>query len=172
MDKRMMRARGQVLVIFAVFILVAALLLQLSYFLYSAFRQKRAAEEAAHAAARAGCMRVRSWEEGEFALPYLDEWEVQTVVRKALLQGLPLLPYGLADGVTPQEIVEQAEIYAVNAYPWFPQPSPFRPHDPPDKWYTSPFVAVGFTVPTKAFFMSVPIRVEVEDAVLSVETQP
>ena len=133
----------------------------LSYFLYSAFRQKGAAEEIAHAAARAGCMRV----EDRDGRPVLDEGEVQEEVRRVLLLGLPFLPYGLAGGKTPQDVAESAEIYAVNAYPWDPQPSPFRPQDPPVEWYDRPFVAVGLNIPTKAFFAEVTIRVEVEEAV-------
>lgn len=157
------RTGGQVIVIFAVFILAAALLLMLSYFLYSAFRQKRAAEEIAHAAARAGCQKLQ---EGEQAL---DEVAARQAVEDVLLRGLPFLPYALAGGATPQSIAAGAEIYVINASPGDPRYSPFHPQDPP---YDRPFIAVGLDVPTKAFFMDVTIRVEVEDAVEVMEVMP
>lgn len=154
----MRRSRGQVVVIFAVFILVAALLLMLSYFLYSVSRQKGAAEEVAHAAARAGCMKVRENSEGR---PILDEVEAREEVERMLLQGLSYLPYGLAGGATPEEIVGSAEIHVINASPGYPQCSPFFS----ERCYDRPFVAVGINVPTAALFAEVTIRIEVEDAV-------
>jgi hypothetical protein len=153
------RGPGQVLVVFAVFLAVGVLILQLSLFLYSALRQKAAAEEVARAAARAGCMQpMLDPPVGD--RPRLDAQKAVDAAQVVLERGLPYLPYGLSGGKTVDDIIAGADVHAVDASPGFPQTSPIT-----GRQYDRPFVYVCFTVPTEAFFFPVDIRVCAEDAV-------
>lgn len=152
--------RGQVLVLFAVFLVVAALMLSLSYFLYSAKRQRGAAEEIARAAVRAGCLEV---DEDRFGrgLVRLNEERARSRVLQALQQGLRHLPYGLSSGATPESVANAAEIQVVNAAPDEPRISPFT-----GLTYTRPFVAVRLVVPTASFFVPIELTVVQEDEIV------
>ncbi len=154
------RARGQMLVLFAVFLVVAALLLSLSFFVYSARRQRTAAEEIARAAVRAGCMQLEERLETENGDIALNQEEAGAAVRDVLRRGLSHLPYGLYGNATPETIVAGAEVYVLDASPGRPIRSPIS-YEP----YTRPFVTVRFTVPTAAFFLPIDLVIAVEDTV-------
>lgn len=151
------RSRGQTLVLFTVFIVVAAMMLSLSFFLYSAKRQRDAAEEIARAAVRAGCMQVDEEKMGR-GIVWLDEERARSAALEVLRNGLPYLPYGLSGGATPESIVAGAELYVVNATPGEPRESPLS-----HKVYDRPFVAIRFVVPTATFFVPIDLGIAQED---------
>lgn len=151
------RSRGQTLVLFACFIAVAAMMLSLTFFLYSAKRQRDAAEEIARAAVRAGCMQVDEEKMGQ-GIVWLDTERARSAALKVLRNGLPYLPYGLSGGATPDSIIAGAEIYVVNATPGAPHESPLS-----HKVYDRPFVAIRILVPTAAFFGPIDLGIVQED---------
>lgn len=152
------KTRGQMLVVYALVISLAALMLGLSFFIYSAKRQRDASEEIARSATRAGCMQVDE-ERMAQGVVWLDEVQARQAVLQVLQDGLPYLPYGLTDGATPDSIIAGAEIYIVNATPSAPQTSPL----PPYEMYDRPFVAVRFAVPTAALFRPITLNIQRED---------
>ncbi len=133
------RARGQSLVLIAVFVGVAVIAVLTFLALSTLYAARSHARQSLQAATSAGSRRVDYGGLGAGDL-LLDEAAAISTTRAVFANALALQAFGLAAG--PQEIAGRAQIEARNDVPW-----------------TSPYTGITHQVPTVAARVGVPVRI-------------
>ncbi len=151
-----MGRKGQVLVIFAVFVPLAVLLFFLALGMAALQDARAHASYALGVATRAGARRVDYAGYGQGAVRFAAD--VVPTVRDAFREALALRPAGL--GGTPEEIAAAVEVAVGYGSPDVPWQSPFGER----RAHRSPTVAAYVRVPVRVwmFEVAVPIVSETE----------